>query len=65
MSFGLIPKGSFGGKSRHIYEVNSNEMQNLIYTAYCKYMQIAMYSNENPLLVWAGKLARELQDVIF
>jgi len=64
MSFGLIPKGSFGGRTRHVYEVNSNEIQNFIYIVYCKYKQIALYITENPWLSWAGELAKVLKNLL-
>ncbi|OLS31112.1 MAG: hypothetical protein HeimAB125_17220, partial [Candidatus Heimdallarchaeota archaeon AB_125] len=63
-SFGLIPKASFAGRTRTIYEVNSDEMQNLINIFSNKYMQIALYSDKNPWLNWAGELAKELKKLI-
>ncbi len=63
-SFGLIPKGSFAGRTRTIYEVNSKEMQNFINIVSDKYMQLALYSDENPWLNWAGELAKELKKLM-
>ena len=63
-SFGLIPKASFAGRTRTIYEVNSEEIQNFINIVSNKYMQIALYSDENPWLNWAGELAKELKKLI-
>ncbi len=65
MSFGLIPKGSFAGRTRTVYEVNSNEIQNFIHTVCSKYMQIALYATENPWLSWAGELVKVLKSLLF
>ncbi|MCG3256518.1 MAG: hypothetical protein KAU62_10545, partial [Candidatus Heimdallarchaeota archaeon] len=64
LSFGLIPKGSFAGRTRTVYEVKSNEMQDFINVVCNKFMQLALYSTENPWLNWAGELAEELKKLI-